>query len=63
MRMRNTSLLAKWLWQFYHEVDILWQKVIVKKHESHLFEWIGVGLKDTFKNLWKVMVANIPLLS
>ena len=44
LRVRNMTLLAKWLWRFYYEADSLQHKVIVSKYAPHVWDWIDGGV-------------------
>lgn len=49
--VRNTTLLAKCLWWFYHEVDTLWVKVMVNKYAVSPLNRMLIRLKALIENL------------
>lgn len=62
-RVRNMTLLAKWIWQFYHEADTLCHNVIISKYGPRPFNWIGGVVKSTSRNPWKDISSEFSLLS
>ncbi|KAA0047637.1 hypothetical protein E6C27_scaffold115G001190 [Cucumis melo var. makuwa] len=57
------TLLAKWIWQFYHEADTLCHNVIISKYGPRPFNWIGGVVKSTSRNPWKDISSEFSLLS
>lgn len=39
LRLKNLSLLVKWIWQFLRELDSLWHRVVKQIHESERDRW------------------------
>lgn len=38
LNCKNKTLIAKWGWRLIHEPDPFWHKVIVRIHDSSIFE-------------------------
>lgn len=51
LRIRDKTLLAKWLRRFSSEPNSLWRRITESKHGPHHFERLSKGIKGTHRNL------------
>lgn len=55
--------VAKSLWRFTFDPSSFWRGIIFSRHDPRPFEWLSKGVKGSHRNLWKIILKELPSFS
>lgn len=59
LRVKNKSLMAKWIWRFAMDKEVLWRKIIAAKYGTAVQNWrFRTNNFNDMSAVWRGIIEN-----